>query len=68
MLLRRAKTFKRVAYEIRPWGDLRGLRKSHPEDKDELEGVVEWEPVDCVNGRLEDGQEGISHPVLSNKY
>lgn len=32
--------------------DLRSLGKSHPEDKDELEGVVEWEPVNGVNGRL----------------
>jgi len=56
------------------------LRKSHPEDKDELEGVVECymalalsflftielrtEPVDGVDGALEQGQETERNPVL----
>ena len=41
------------------------LRKSHPEDKDELEGVVEGEPVDGVDSRLNHSEEGVDHPVLS---
>lgn len=40
-----------------------GLGKGHPEDKDELEGVVEWEPIDGAHGALEDSQESIDHPV-----
>jgi len=45
--------------------DLRAssLWESHPEDEDELEGVVEWEPVDGINGALEEGQERINDPV-----
>jgi len=34
-----------------------------PENKDELEGVVEWEPVDGADGALEDSQEGKDYPV-----
>jgi hypothetical protein len=34
--------------------NLLGLGESHPEDKDELEGVVEGEPVDGTDGALED--------------
>lgn len=41
-----------------------GLGESHPEDKDELEDVVEWEPVDGVNSGLDNGQEGVDDPVL----
>lgn len=40
-----------------------GLRKSHPQDEDELEGVVEGEPVDSVDSTLEDGQECVDNPV-----
>ena len=43
--------------------DVLGLREGHPEDKDELEGVVEGEPVDGVDGALEEGQEGVDDPV-----
>jgi len=39
------------------------LRKSHPQNENELEGVVEWEPVDGIDGALNDGQKGIHHPV-----
>jgi len=39
------------------------LGKSHPEDEDELEGVVEGEPVAGVDGALENGQEGKCYPV-----
>jgi len=39
------------------------LGKSHPEDEDELEGVVEWEPVDGVDRALEDGEECKADPV-----
>jgi hypothetical protein len=38
-----------------------------PENKDELEGVVEWEPVDGADGALEDSQEGKDYPVLNRK-
>ena len=30
-----------------------GLGKGHPEDEDELEDVVEWEPVNGAYGTLE---------------
>jgi len=40
-----------------------GLGKSHPEDQDELEGVVEGEPIHSVDGTLKDGQEGVDDPV-----
>lgn len=43
--------------------DLPGLGKSHPQGQDELEGVVEWEPVNGVDGALENGQEAESDPV-----
>ena len=39
------------------------LGQGHPEHKDELEGVVEGEPVDGVDGALKNGQEGVSDPV-----
>jgi len=39
------------------------LGKSHPEDEDELEGIVEWEPVNGVDSALEEGQESIDDPV-----
>lgn len=42
---------------------LPSLGEGHPENEDELEGVVEWEPVDGVDGALEDGQESESDPV-----
>lgn len=44
--------------------DLPSLWKSHPENEDELEDVVEREPVDGVDSRLKNGQEGIDNPVL----
>ena len=43
---------------------LPSLGKCHPEDEHKLEDVVEGEPVDSVDGRLNDGQEGIGDPVL----
>jgi len=39
------------------------LGKGHPQDEDELEGVVEGEPVDGVDSALENGQEGVGDPV-----
>jgi len=39
------------------------LREGHPEDEDELEGVVEWEPVDGADSAFKDCQEGINDPV-----
>ena len=44
--------------------DLPSLGKSHPKDEDELEGVVEREPVNGVDRRFENGQEGVNDPVL----
>jgi len=39
------------------------LRKCHPEDQDELEGVVEGEPVDSVHCTLENSEESVDDPV-----
>lgn len=39
------------------------LGKRHPENKDELEDVVEREPVRGVDSALNNGQEGKNHPV-----
>lgn len=44
--------------------DLLGLWESHVHDEDELEGVVEGEPVDSVDHGFEDGEEGVDDPVL----
>jgi hypothetical protein len=38
-------------------------RKGHPQDQDELEDIVEWEPVDGIDDALEDGKESIDNPV-----
>jgi hypothetical protein len=35
-----------------------------PENKNKLEGVVEWEPVYGAHCTLEDSQEGEDDPVL----
>ena len=59
---------------------LPGLGKRHPENKDELEGVVKGysvvrkerkskqsrptEPIDSVDSTFKHGQECIDHPVL----
>lgn len=40
-----------------------GLRESHPQDENELEGVVEGEPVDSVDSTLEHRQECVDDPV-----
>jgi len=40
-----------------------GLGESHPQNKDELEGVVEGEPVNGTDSTLEDVQEGVDNPV-----
>ena len=40
-----------------------GLWKSEPEGEEELEGVVEWEPVDGVDQALKDGEEAENDPV-----
>jgi len=37
--------------------------ESEPEDNDELECVVEWEPIDSADGALKNGQEREDHPV-----
>jgi len=39
------------------------LGKSHPENQNKLEGVVEWEPIDGVDGTLKDSQKRICNPV-----
>lgn len=38
--------------------------KREPEDEEELESVVEREPVNSANGALKNSQEGKDHPVL----
>jgi len=40
-----------------------GLGKCHPENENELEGIVEGEPVNGTDCALEDVQEGINNPV-----
>lgn len=40
-----------------------GLWKSHPENKDELEGVIERKPVNGTDCTLKNGQKSIDHPV-----
>jgi len=40
-----------------------GHWKSHPQDEDELEDIVEWEPVDSVDQAFKDIQEGVNNPV-----
>jgi len=49
----------------RPEDDLGpiGHGKSHPQNQDELEHVVEGEPVDGIDHALQDGEEGIDNPV-----
>jgi len=39
------------------------LGESKPEDEDELECVVEWEPVDSIDGTFEDSEESEHNPV-----
>jgi len=39
------------------------LGKSHPQYEDELEDVVEGEPVGSINRALNDSQESEDHPV-----
>ena len=46
---------------------LPSLGKCHPQDEHELEDVVEGEPVDGVDGGLNDGEEGVGDPVLIEK-
>jgi len=40
-----------------------GLWERQPKDKNKLEGVVEWEPVNGADCTLKYGQEGIYNPV-----
>jgi len=49
----------------RPEDDLGtiGHWKGHPQNQDELENVVEGEPVDGINHALENSEEGIDDPV-----
>ena len=53
-----------AAVDLRGCGYLLSLRESHIHDEDELEGVVEWEPVSGVDSGLKHGQEGVDDPVL----
>jgi len=39
------------------------LGKSHPEDKNELECVVERKPIDSIDCALKEGQECVDDPV-----
>ena len=45
--------------------NLLGLWESHVHDEDELEGVVEGEPVGGVDEGFDDGEEGVDDPVLA---
>jgi len=54
---------KRLEQGAEDDGGTTGLRQSHPDEEDKLEGVVEGEPVDGVDSTLEDGQEGESDPI-----
>jgi len=40
-----------------------GDGKCHPQNQDEFEDIVEWEPVDGINDALKDREEGIDNPV-----
>lgn len=40
-----------------------GLWKSKPQNEDEFEGVIEWKPVDGVDGALKNSQESIYDPI-----
>jgi len=40
-----------------------GDGKGHPQDQDEFEDVVEWEPVDGIDDALKDGEKGVDNPV-----
>lgn len=44
--------------------DLPSLGQSKPKNEDELEGVVEGEPVNGIDSALEDGEECENNPVL----
>jgi hypothetical protein len=48
-------------------GNIRGRGESHPKDQDELEGVVEREPVDGVYGALKDTGRGVSTAVARSE-
>jgi len=37
--------------------------KGHPQDQNELEDVVEGEPVDSIDDALKDGEESIDNPI-----
>jgi len=39
------------------------LGKGHPEDENELEDVVEWEPVNGVDQALNHCEEGVDNPI-----
>lgn len=47
---------------------LPSLGKCHPKDEHKLEDVVEGEPVDSVDSRLNDSQEGVGDPVLRTQF
>jgi len=40
-----------------------GLRERHPKDENELEGVVEGEPVHSIDHAFNDGQECVDDPI-----
>jgi len=40
-----------------------GDGKGHPQDQNELEDVVEGEPVDGIDNALKDGEESIDNPI-----
>jgi len=40
-----------------------GLGKSHPQNKDELEQIVEWKPVGSTDSTLNNGEESVNNPI-----
>jgi hypothetical protein len=40
-----------------------GLGERHPQNEDELEDVVEGEPVGGIDGTLNNSEEGVNNPV-----
>jgi hypothetical protein len=46
--------------------DIPESREREPEEEDELEDVVEGEPVDNLDEALEHGEEGENDPILKN--
>lgn len=57
--------YQRLKNQTGGYHDLPGSWEGEPEDKNELEGVVEWEPVNSVDRALEYGQKREDNPILT---